>query len=179
MTIPGIIKCGFLFLLTWNQRKAGHAFRSISISKSPSRPVLPPPFRAGPESATSLLPPAISIEGLSCTHDGGGTYYQLKDVKYYVLARGAKVSLIGRKNGSGRSSFLKIASCRTRNPRNHQFWRHHHELSVHWKSRSRSNPTGGSRRTRTPDAFQYYRGRRTVWCFVPDDSGGWIIEQCL
>ena len=112
MTIQeGIFKYGFLFLLTWNQRNAGHAFRSIiSISKSsPSRPVL---LRAGPEQSTpSLLPPAISIEGLSCTHDGGGTY-QLKDVDY-VLARGAKVSLIGR-NGSGKSSFLKILAEQTR-----------------------------------------------------------------
>jgi ATP-binding cassette subfamily F protein uup len=100
----------FLLLLTLNQeRRAAHAF--LSISNSPSalsyRQV---PLFAGSESS-SLLPPAISIEGLSCTHDGGGTY-QLKDVDY-VLARGAKVSLIGR-NGSGKSSFLKILAEQTR-----------------------------------------------------------------
>lgn len=55
----------------------------------------------------SLAPPAISIEDLSCTHNGGETY-QLKDVSY-VLQRGAKVALIGR-NGAGKSSFLKILS---------------------------------------------------------------------
>jgi hypothetical protein len=59
----------------------------------------------------SLLPPAISIEDLSCTHNGGETY-QLRDASY-VLARGAKVALIGR-NGAGKSTFLKILaeSCR-------------------------------------------------------------------
>lgn len=56
-------------------------------------------------SPSSLLPPAISVENLSCTHNGGETW-QLQDVNY-VLARGAKVALIGR-NGSGKSSFLKI-----------------------------------------------------------------------
>lgn len=44
-------------------------------------------------------PPAISIEGLSCSHDGGNVY-QLKDVSY-VLPRGAKVGLTGR-NGCGK-----------------------------------------------------------------------------
>jgi len=54
---------------------------------------------------TSLLPPAIAIDNLSCTHNGGETW-QLDDVSY-VLPRGAKVALIGR-NGSGKSSLLKI-----------------------------------------------------------------------
>jgi ATP-binding cassette subfamily F protein uup len=58
---------------------------------------------------TAPLAPAISIEGLSCTHNGGETW-QLKDVSY-ILPRGAKVALIGR-NGTGKSSFLKIlAEC--------------------------------------------------------------------
>lgn len=58
---------------------------------------------------SSLLPPAISIEDLSCTHNGGDTW-QLKDVSY-VLPRGAKTALIGR-NGAGKSSFLRIlADC--------------------------------------------------------------------
>lgn len=50
-------------------------------------------------------PPAISIEGLSCTHDGGDVW-QLKDVSY-VLPRGAKVGLTGR-NGCGKSTLLRI-----------------------------------------------------------------------
>ena len=56
-------------------------------------------------SVPGLLPPAILIEDLSCTHNGGETY-QLRDVSY-VLPRGSKVALIGR-NGCGKSSFLKI-----------------------------------------------------------------------
>jgi ATP-binding cassette subfamily F protein uup len=63
------------------------------------------------ETTTTLLPPAILIENLSCTHNGGETW-QLKDVSY-VLPRGAKVALIGR-NGTGKSSLLTILaeSCR-------------------------------------------------------------------
>ena len=41
------------------------------------------------------LPPAIAVEGLSCSHDGG-SIYQLKDVAY-VLPRGGKIGLVGRK----------------------------------------------------------------------------------
>ena len=53
--------------------------------------------------------PAISIENLSCSHNGGETW-QLKDVTY-VLPRGAKAALVG-KNGSGKSTMLKIlAEC--------------------------------------------------------------------
>lgn len=51
------------------------------------------------------LPPAITIDSLTCTHDGGGKY-QLKDVSY-VLQKGSKIGLVG-KNGCGKSSFLKI-----------------------------------------------------------------------
>jgi ABC-type transport system involved in cytochrome bd biosynthesis fused ATPase/permease subunit len=43
----------------------------------------------------SPLPPAISLEGLTCSHDGGNLY-QLKDVNY-VLPRGGKIGLVGRK----------------------------------------------------------------------------------
>ena len=60
-------------------------------------------------SVPGLLPPAILIEDLSCTHNGGETY-QLRDVSY-VLPRGSKVALIGR-NGCGKSSFLKSYSFR-------------------------------------------------------------------
>jgi ATP-binding cassette subfamily F protein uup len=56
-------------------------------------------------SGSGILPPTISVENLSCTHNGGETW-QLQEVNY-VLARGAKVALIGR-NGCGKSSFLKI-----------------------------------------------------------------------
>lgn len=55
--------------------------------------------------SNSNLPPAISMEGLTCSHDGGSTY-QLDDVSY-VLARGGKFGLVG-KNGCGKSTFLKI-----------------------------------------------------------------------
>jgi ATP-binding cassette subfamily F protein uup len=54
---------------------------------------------------SSALAPAISIENLGCSHDGGGTY-QLQDVSY-VLARGSKQGLVGR-NGCGKSTFLRI-----------------------------------------------------------------------
>jgi hypothetical protein len=40
------------------------------------------------------LPPALSLDGLTCSHDGG-TVFQLKDVSY-VLPRTAKVGLVGR-----------------------------------------------------------------------------------
>ncbi|GKY90620.1 hypothetical protein MPSEU_000035500 [Mayamaea pseudoterrestris] len=53
----------------------------------------------------SSQPPVLSIENLSCSHDGGENW-QLKDVSY-VLQRGAKVALVGR-NGAGKSTFLKI-----------------------------------------------------------------------
>lgn len=100
----------FVLLLSLDKGSRGtQAFLSISKSPPP-RFYLPSPLNAAPDS-TSILPPAISIEGLSCTHDGGGTY-QLREVDY-VLPRGAKVSLIGR-NGSGKSSFLKILAEQTR-----------------------------------------------------------------
>lgn len=63
------------------------------------------PSGGGDSSSSSSSPPVLSIEGLSCTHDGGGTW-QLKDVSYN-LQRGAKVALIGR-NGTGKSTLLKI-----------------------------------------------------------------------
>jgi ATP-binding cassette subfamily F protein uup len=55
--------------------------------------------------SSSLAPPAISIDTVSCTHNGGETY-QLRDVSY-VLPRGAKVALVGR-NGAGKSTLLRI-----------------------------------------------------------------------
>jgi ATP-binding cassette subfamily F protein uup len=70
----------------------------------------------GISSGYSNLPPAISMEGLTCTHDGGATY-QLDDVSY-VLARGGKFGLVG-KNGCGKSTFLKILAdscCPIRRP---------------------------------------------------------------
>lgn len=49
--------------------------------------------------------PAITLQGVSCTHNGGATW-QLKDLSY-VLQRGAKVALVGR-NGTGKSTLLRI-----------------------------------------------------------------------
>jgi ATPase subunit of ABC transporter with duplicated ATPase domains len=56
-------------------------------------------------SSSASSPPVLTVENLSCTHNGGETY-QLKDVSYN-LQRGRKVALIGR-NGTGKSTFLKI-----------------------------------------------------------------------
>jgi len=51
------------------------------------------------------LPPALMIEGLTCSHDSG-TVYQLKDVSY-ILPRTRKIGLVGR-NGCGKSTLMKI-----------------------------------------------------------------------
>jgi ATP-binding cassette subfamily F protein uup len=62
------------------------------------------------------LPPALLLEGLTCSHDGGNVY-QLKDVSY-VLPRQAKVGLVGR-NGCGKSTLMKILAetcCTDRDP---------------------------------------------------------------
>ena len=65
------------------------------------------PSSAATDAVTSKpLPPAISVEGLTCTHDGGGTY-QLQDVSY-VLPRGGKVGLVGR-NGCGKVSLSALS----------------------------------------------------------------------
>ena len=58
-----------------------------------------------PISISPGLPPALTLSGLTCSHDGG-TVFQLRDVNY-VLARNAKVGLVGR-NGCGKSSLMKI-----------------------------------------------------------------------
>jgi hypothetical protein len=46
------------------------------------------------QSSFPALPPALTLDGLTCSHDGG-TVFQLKDVSY-VLPRTAKVGLVGR-----------------------------------------------------------------------------------
>jgi len=51
------------------------------------------------------LPPAITVDSVTCSHDGGTTY-QLQDVNY-VLPCGGKIGLVGR-NGCGKSTLLKI-----------------------------------------------------------------------
>jgi ATP-binding cassette subfamily F protein uup len=56
-------------------------------------------------SPSQPLPPAISVDSVTCSHDGGSTY-QLNDVSY-VLPRGGKIGLVGR-NGCGKSTLLKI-----------------------------------------------------------------------
>ena len=61
------------------------------------------PFLTDAFSASA--PPAIFIDNLSCSHDGGNNY-QLKDVSY-VLTQGQKVGLTGR-NGCGKSTLLRI-----------------------------------------------------------------------
>jgi ABC-type molybdenum transport system ATPase subunit/photorepair protein PhrA len=52
--------------------------------------------------------PAISMGGVSCTHNGGETW-QLQDVSY-VLQRGAKAALVGR-NGTGGSCVVVWLRC--------------------------------------------------------------------
>lgn len=56
-------------------------------------------------SSSSPPPAAITVENLSSSYDGGGTY-QLNDVSY-VLPFGGRVAVVGR-NGCGKSTFLKI-----------------------------------------------------------------------
>lgn len=51
------------------------------------------------------LPPALLMEGLTCSHDSG-TVYQLKDVSY-ILPRTRKIGLVGR-NGCGKSTLMQI-----------------------------------------------------------------------
>ena len=60
---------------------------------------------ASSSSSPSVAAPVLTVEGLSCTHNGGETW-QLRDVDFN-LQRGAKAALIGR-NGTGKSTFLKI-----------------------------------------------------------------------
>jgi ATPase subunit of ABC transporter with duplicated ATPase domains len=62
------------------------------------------------------LPPALILEGLTCSHDGGNVF-QLKDVSY-MLPRQSKVGLVGR-NGCGKSTLMKILAeltCTDRDP---------------------------------------------------------------
>jgi ABC-type transport system involved in cytochrome bd biosynthesis fused ATPase/permease subunit len=80
-----------------------------SIYTSPSS-VLHPLTATSTDTATASTPmkaeaPAIVVDTLTCTHDGGDTY-QLQDVSYN-LPRGGKVALLGR-NGAGKSTFLRI-----------------------------------------------------------------------
>lgn len=56
-------------------------------------------------SAAISSAPVLSVENLSCTHNGGETY-QLRNVDFN-LQRGAKAALIGR-NGTGKSTLLTI-----------------------------------------------------------------------
>lgn len=68
------------------------------------------------QSSPTGLPPALFLDGLTCSHDGG-TVYQLKDVSY-ILPRTAKVGLVGR-NGCGKSSLMNILAetcCTDRDP---------------------------------------------------------------
>ena len=78
------------------------AFRTPSINHHTSSSLTRLRLATTPQQPS---PPAISIQDLSCTHNGGETW-QLKDVSY-VLPRGAKAALVGR-NGTGKSTLLKI-----------------------------------------------------------------------
>jgi ATP-binding cassette subfamily F protein uup len=100
--------------LAWN-------FASFVAAFQPARRLFSsPPFRQRQSPHRTNLaagansqppPPAISIQDLSCTHNGGQTW-QLNDVSY-VLPRGVKAALVGR-NGTGKSTLLKIlAECLT------------------------------------------------------------------
>lgn len=85
--------------------------RKQAIARSTSRPcvrlfaVTTTYGTSSTSSSSSTAAPVLTVEGLSCTHNGGETW-QLKDVDFN-LQRGAKAALIGR-NGTGKSTFLKI-----------------------------------------------------------------------
>jgi ATP-binding cassette subfamily F protein uup len=81
-----------------NERKRIHRQPLFAISTADSSSL-------STSSSAAAAPPVLTVENLSCTHDGGETY-QLQDVSYN-LQRGRKVALIGR-NGTGKSTFLKI-----------------------------------------------------------------------
>jgi ABC transport system ATP-binding/permease protein len=79
--------------------------QATSFTLLSHRPPLPRRTQLSLAQISTQSPPAITIDALTCTHDGGGKY-QLKDVSY-VLQRGGKIGVVG-KNGSGKSTFLKI-----------------------------------------------------------------------
>ena len=87
-----------------NFADAAFGIRSPSLSAIRSRPTT---RRTQLYGATE---PAITLENLSCSHNGGETW-QLKDVSY-VLPQGAKVALVGR-NGTGKSTLLRILAEQT------------------------------------------------------------------
>ena len=120
----GLVLCSFIsvidaFIPCRSIRTTGSTSPGITETLRPfalTFGVGPVPNSKGPGAAQSIktksrlllysaLPPAISIESLSCSHNGGETY-QLQDVSY-VLPRGSKQGLVGR-NGCGKSTLLKI-----------------------------------------------------------------------
>lgn len=77
-----------------------HRTSSSALSSSPSS------IQTSPSSSQQQQQnPPITIESLSCSHDGGSTY-QLNEASY-VLNRGANIGLVGR-NGCGKSTLLNI-----------------------------------------------------------------------
>lgn len=60
--------------------------------------------------AAAVEPPALTLQNLCCTHDGGDTW-QLHETSY-VLPRRAKIALVGR-NGAGKSTLLRILAEQT------------------------------------------------------------------
>ncbi len=99
------IRCLLFICTIFHQCFVIRAFVTTPLFVQPIQTLPFIPLSAVTDSTSTLLPPAISVENLSCTHNGGETW-QLQDVNY-VLPRGAKIALIGR-NGSGKSSLLKI-----------------------------------------------------------------------
>ena len=76
-----------------------------SVKKKKTKKVDPNEDEDGTTLTNPGLPPALFLEGLTCSHDSG-TVYQLNDVSY-ILPRTAKVGLVGR-NGCGKSTLMKI-----------------------------------------------------------------------
>jgi len=104
-----LITTYFEIVLLFFQVHVLHAFTPIqsNVIQKNSKLIIYSTVFSDTDSTTrgTPLPPAISLDGLTCSHDGGGMY-QLKDVSY-VLPRGGKIGLVGR-NGCGKSTLLKI-----------------------------------------------------------------------
>jgi ABC-type transport system involved in cytochrome bd biosynthesis fused ATPase/permease subunit len=104
MTLPFMRLGGTIFTALWVQKvmalsppfhlSASSKTFPLGLSSQHKKTHL---FSSRATGATPL-PPAIKVDGLTCSHDGGSTY-QLNDVSY-VLPRGGRIGLVGR-NGCG------------------------------------------------------------------------------
>ena len=107
--------CGCFFLILLLAEVSAFQLSPPSLRRrqalETSVPLSPPHTNTKKRHSTTQVwssrppPAAISIENLSCSHDGGSVY-QLDDVSY-VLPFGARVAVVGR-NGCGKSTFLQI-----------------------------------------------------------------------